>query len=134
MWPADVLVSPVIPYPRFTDLGPGQLADLYLTVRQIAAPLVKHFNATSLTISIQDGKDAGQSVPSTTCPCVTPIRFLILQHVHVHVLPRKPNDFPRNDDIYQALQEHDQLPNRVYRTEEAMAAEAAEFRTLFYKN
>ena len=23
-----------------------------------------------------------------------------LQHVHVHILPRKPGDFERNDDIY----------------------------------
>ena len=25
---------------------------------------------------------------------------LCLQHVHVHVLPRKPGDFSNNDDIY----------------------------------
>ena len=25
---------------------------------------------------------------------------LILQHVHVHILPRKPGDFQQNDDIY----------------------------------
>lgn len=26
--------------------------------------------------------------------------FSYLQHVHVHVLPRKPGDFERNDSIY----------------------------------
>lgn len=33
---------------------------------------------------LQDGPVAGQSVP----------------HVHVHVLPRVPNDLAKNDDIY----------------------------------
>ncbi|KER28372.1 hypothetical protein T265_13592, partial [Opisthorchis viverrini] len=84
--PGHVLVSPVACHPRFDELSPAQLADLYLTVKQVAAPLAAHFSATSLTVSIQDGKDAGQSVP----------------HVHVHVLPRKPNDFARNDNIYEA--------------------------------
>ncbi|KAA3680545.1 deaminated glutathione amidase [Paragonimus westermani] len=112
----DVLVCPLARLPRFDDLSPGQVADLYLTVKSIAATLASHFSTTGLTISVQDGPDAGQSVP----------------HVHVHVLPRKPNDFARNDDIYEALQTHDKVANRVYRTEEAMAAEAAEFRQLFY--
>ncbi|KAF5399550.1 Nitrilase and fragile histidine triad fusion protein NitFhit [Paragonimus heterotremus] len=84
---ADVLVCPLARLPRFDDLSPGQVADLYLTVKNIAATLAAHFSTTGLTISIQDGPDAGQSVP----------------HVHVHVLPRKPNDFARNDDIYEAV-------------------------------
>ncbi|KAF7256410.1 hypothetical protein EG68_07001 [Paragonimus skrjabini miyazakii] len=114
--PGHVLVCPLARLPRFDDLSPGQVADLYLTVKNIAAKLAAHFSTTGLTISVQDGPDAGQSVP----------------HVHVHVLPRKPNDFTRNDDIYEALQTHDKVANRVYRTEEVMAAEAAEFRQLFY--
>ena len=28
------------------------------------------------------------------------IAFLLFQHVHVHVLPRKPGDFKKNDDVY----------------------------------
>ncbi|TGZ72194.1 hypothetical protein CRM22_002237 [Opisthorchis felineus] len=114
--PGHVLVSPIACHPRFDDLSPAQLADLYLTVKQVAAPLVAHFSATSLTVSIQDGKDAGQSV----------------SHVHVHVLPRKPNDFARNDNIYEALQQHDKVANRIIRSREVMDAEASEFRNLFY--
>ena len=33
---------------------------------------------------MQDGPDAGQTV----------------EHVHVHLIPRRPGDFKRNDDIY----------------------------------
>ena len=47
------------------------------------------FKSTALTVSIQDGVDAGQTVP----------------HTHVHVLPRKQGDFPSNDDIYNELQQ-----------------------------
>ena len=39
---------------------------------------------------MQDGHSAGQSVP----------------HVHVHLLPRKANDFTRNDDVYEELERH----------------------------
>ena len=45
------------------------------------------FRASSLNIAIQDGSDAGQSVP----------------HVHAHIIPRKPADMPRPDDIYKEL-------------------------------
>ncbi|CAH8863481.1 unnamed protein product [Trichobilharzia szidati] len=114
--PGHILVSPIACIQRFCDLTTGQVADLYITVRQIAKRLAEHFSATSLTISIQDGKDAGQSVP----------------HVHVHVLPRKPNDFPENDDIYKALQKHDKVKNRVYRSHEVMSQEAKELRQLYY--
>jgi bis(5'-adenosyl)-triphosphatase len=33
-----------------------------------------------------------------------------LQHLHVHVLPRRPNDFPENDMIYEHLEKHYETP------------------------
>ncbi|KAL5102937.1 Nitrilase and fragile histidine triad fusion protein NitFhit [Taenia crassiceps] len=69
-----------------------------------------------LVTPIEDGKDAGQSVP----------------HVHIHVLPRKLGDFSKNDDIYDALEKHDKVANRKYRSYEEMAEEAKLFRTFFY--
>lgn len=42
-----------------------------------------------MTLS-QDGAAAGQSVP----------------HVHVHLLPRRPGDYERNDDVYEELEGH----------------------------
>jgi diadenosine tetraphosphate (Ap4A) HIT family hydrolase len=82
-------------------------------------------------LAIQDGKDAGQTVP----------------HVHVHVLPRRSGDFQKNDDVYDAIdnastdmamvssgkkgEQLDLDAERKVRTREEMAAEAAELRTLF---
>ena len=58
-------------------------------------------------------------------------------HVHVHVMPRKPNDFARNDDIYEKLEtcEEEERKARVdadetrkARSEEEMEKEATEIR------
>ena len=51
--------------------------------------------ATSSTLSIQDGPDAGQTV----------------DQLHCHVLARKKGDFENNDDIYDKLGSHDHGPN-----------------------
>ncbi|XP_054866851.1 bis(5'-adenosyl)-triphosphatase isoform X1 [Amphiprion ocellaris] len=112
---SDVLVCPLRPVERFRDLQSDELADLFSTTQRVAKLVEKHFNATSLTIAIQDGPEAGQTV----------------KHVHVHVLPRKAGDFERNDSIYDELQKHDQededIPSK-WRSEEEMAAEASDLR------
>lgn len=43
--------------------------------------------AGSFTVAVQDGPEAGQTVP----------------HVHVHVIPRIAGDMPRPDDVYVGL-------------------------------
>ncbi|KAL7843598.1 hypothetical protein AOLI_G00251100 [Acnodon oligacanthus] len=72
------------PVERFRDLRPDEVADLFTTTQRVANMVEMHFKATSLTIAIQDGPEAGQTV----------------KHVHVHVLPRRAGDFERNDSIY----------------------------------
>ncbi|VDL60711.1 unnamed protein product [Hymenolepis diminuta] len=114
--PGHVLVTPTNVVERFTSLPYGTIADMFVVARRVCDRLCEYYGAKSSTISIQDGKDAGQSVP----------------HVHIHVLPRKPGDFARNDDIYDALQKHDKLPDRKLRSPEEMAAEAKRFRKFFY--
>jgi diadenosine tetraphosphate (Ap4A) HIT family hydrolase len=113
------LVSPKAVVPRFTDLSPAQVADLWTLAQRVGSVLERQYKVESLTLAIQDGPDAGQSVP----------------HVHIHVLPRVKGDFEPNDKVYDALDGGDVKRNldedRVARTAEEMAAEAALYRPYF---
>ncbi|XP_054102220.1 bis(5'-adenosyl)-triphosphatase isoform X10 [Callithrix jacchus] len=116
--PGHVLVCPLRPVERFCDLRPDEVADLFQATQRVGTVIEKHFHGTSLTFSMQDGPEAGQTV----------------KHVHVHVLPRKPGDFHRNDSIYDELQKHDKEEEdsrASWRSEEEMAAEAAALRVYF---
>lgn len=116
--PGHVLVCPLRPAERFRDLRPEEISDLFNTVQRVSNVVETHFCGTSLTISIQDGPDAGQTV----------------NHVHVHILPRRCGDFERNDQIYEDLQEHDKegqdSPDK-WRSEDEMEREAALLRKYF---
>lgn len=48
------------------------MADLFITVKRVARTLERVYDAPALTIPLQDGIEAGQTVP----------------HLHVHILPR----------------------------------------------
>ncbi|KAF2746195.1 HIT-like protein [Sporormia fimetaria CBS 119925] len=85
--PGHVLVSPRRVVPRFNDLSADEVQDLFLTVQRVSRTLERVFQASSLNIAIQDGVDAGQSVP----------------HVHTHIIPRKKDDLAEaggTDAIY----------------------------------
>lgn len=110
-----VLVAPLRCSERLANLTSAEIADLFSCVQKVQMVIEKKHDTSSSTIGIQDGPHAGQSVP----------------HVHVHILPRKPGDFERNDDIYHELESHDKSPSGKWRTEEEMAEEAAELREYF---
>ncbi|XP_069510517.1 bis(5'-adenosyl)-triphosphatase [Ambystoma mexicanum] len=119
--PGHVLVCPLRPAERFHDLRPEEVCDLFCTTQRVASAVETQYSGTSLTISVQDGPEAGQTVP----------------HVHVHVLPRRAGDFARNDNIYEQLQDHDKGGNASppkWRSEEEMASEAAELRKYFIES
>lgn len=118
--PGHVLVIPKRVCPRFADLTVDEVTDLWTTVHYVGPVLERHYGCEALNLAIQDGRASGQSVA----------------HVHVHMLPRKPDDFKRNDDIYEELESQalDKAfdPNeRRPRTEQSMAEEATELRALF---
>ena len=114
--PGHVLVSPVRVTEHLADLTAAETADLFLAVQSVAEATKRHYHVSSLTIAVQDGPDAGQTV----------------KHVHVHILPRKPGDFADNDDVYRGLERHDKnVAAREWRTDEDMAEEAAVMRKYF---
>ena len=88
--PGHVLVSPRRVVARVKELTPTEASDLFLTTRRVGRMIERVFGATSLNIAIQDGKDAGQSVP----------------HVHAHVIPRKCADLDHKggtDAVYEMM-------------------------------
>ncbi|KAF3784806.1 Bis(5'-adenosyl)-triphosphatase [Nymphaea thermarum] len=107
---------------RFVDLTAEETADLWLAARHIGSKVESYFGASSLTFALQDGPEAGQTVP----------------HVHVHILPRRAGDFDKNDDIYYAIEDKENVLNldaeRRNRTVDEMAEEAEELRKLFPQN
>ncbi|GBG60253.1 hypothetical protein CBR_g3497 [Chara braunii] len=121
--PGHVLVSPKRVVQRYADLTSAEVVDLWQVAHRIARKLEAHHDATSLTLTIQDSKEAGQAVP----------------HVHVHIVPRKGGDFTPNDEVYDAIDESEEKLSetlnldkmRQERTPEDMAAEAATLRPLF---
>jgi len=92
--PGHVLVSPRRVVPRFNDLSVAEVQDLFLTVQRVSRMVERVFSASSLNIAIQDGVDAGQSVP----------------HVHAHIIPRKKDDLEEKggtDAIYAMMESED---------------------------
>lgn len=123
-----------------SQLSPEEVADLFKLVHKVAPILEKAFNGTSSTIVVQDGKDSGQSIEVHIQFCMHFFQiiytlccfYLHFQHVHVHILPRRPGDYLNNDDIYRDLAKHDKDGSTGrWRTEEEMAAEAQMLRPYF---
>jgi bis(5'-adenosyl)-triphosphatase len=112
--PGHVLVSPRRVVPRFNDLSAAEVQDLFLTVQRVSRMVERVFAASSLNIAIQDGVDAGQSVP----------------HVHAHIIPRKKDDLKHRggtDAIYQMMEsEEAHLGKQMQKKEQAAQAELAE--------
>jgi bis(5'-adenosyl)-triphosphatase len=144
--PGHVLIVSKRVVPRFHDLTDDETADLWSLAKRVGHALEGRVGATSVTFALQDGPQAGQTVP----------------HVHVHVLPRVAGDFADNDDIYREVEasgeregersadadghaardatretqktkgrRFDPDAERVARSAAEMAAEAAELRPLF---
>ena len=69
-------MSPRRVTPRLSDLTQTEVTDLFTTVQRVGRMIERVYNGASLNIAMQDGIDAGQSVP----------------HVHTHIIPRRRAD------------------------------------------
>ena len=117
--PGHLLVLPRRPSARrLRDLDAAETADLFLCARRAQSATEAHFGASASTLAVQDGREAGRTV----------------DHVHVHILPRREGDFASNDDVYERLERHDKGDGpSQWRTREQMAEEAADIRRTMTK-
>ena len=53
---------PLRPVVHLNDLSPNEVTDLFMTVQLVSAAVKKHFGASSMTVAVQDGPEAGQTV------------------------------------------------------------------------
>ena len=89
--PGHVLVCPRRVAPRLSDLTSDEVSDLFLIVQSVSQVVERVYKASALNIAMQDGADAGQSVP----------------HVHTHIVPRQKADLNErggSDAIYGMLE------------------------------
>lgn len=96
--PGHVLVIPYRAVPRFTDLTPAEVTDMFITVQKIQKMLAKQYfkedgeagklEDGSFNVALQDGPEAGQTVA----------------HVHCHVIPRSKATSGLGDGIYDKIQ------------------------------
>ncbi|GBB90103.1 hypothetical protein RclHR1_00170007 [Rhizophagus clarus] len=111
-----VNLKPVVAY---SDLNSEEVCDLFLSAQKVGKVIEREYKGTSLTFVIQDGPEAGQTVP----------------HFHLHVIPRKVGDWVVNDDVYKEINKSSRVDDeeRPPRSIEEMAKEA-EFLRQFFSN
>uniref|UniRef100_A0A914KGC0 bis(5'-adenosyl)-triphosphatase n=1 Tax=Meloidogyne incognita TaxID=6306 RepID=A0A914KGC0_MELIC len=119
--PGHVLISPLKEgLKRLTDLNDQTTADLFILTKKVEKMLCQIYQTNCATVCVQDGEHAGQTV----------------EHVHVHIIPRKEGDFGGGDpdQIYSKLQNHDAKLNKEKRSPKEMAEEAIFYRKWFEEN
>lgn len=109
-----VLISTKRSVPRLQDLNTNEMNDIFVLVCKVQKILEKIYETSAATVTVQDGPDAGQTI----------------NHVHFHVLPRRPGDFQRNDDIYTHIENLCETKNRDL---SEMIAEAEIYRDFIAK-
>jgi diadenosine tetraphosphate (Ap4A) HIT family hydrolase len=95
--PGHVLVATRAQRKLFADLVPAEVSDVWQLAQRVGIAVTRAFDAKGLQFAVQDGAASGQTVP----------------HLHIHVLPRQPGDFKRNDDVYDAVEKSEQQLTRL---------------------
>jgi bis(5'-adenosyl)-triphosphatase len=85
------LVLPKRHITSLMDFTVEELADFSLFSREVTKVLKSAFIGKSFDWSLQEGAEAGQSV----------------DHVHLHIIVRKPNDLLSDENWYKKIKEND---------------------------
>ncbi|CAI5947961.1 unnamed protein product [Closterium sp. NIES-64] len=131
-----VLMLPCRVVPRYEDMTPEEVTDMWLLAQKIRLAFELHRGCTSSTYTIQDGPAAGRTVAHVQDG---PAAEQTVAHVHVHIMSRREVDFVPNYKIYNEIQVEenekeakrlriDAEENRPARTMDDMEAEAKELR------
>lgn len=81
---SDVLICSRREVPFFSDLQNNEVFDYSLILQYITSMIEGYYKCTSSTIIINEGEDAGQTIP----------------HFHAHIIPRMKGDLNKNDVVY----------------------------------
>lgn len=85
--PGHSLVVPKRHITSIMDLDADESAEIIHFSKNVVRLLLKAFDASGFDWTIQEGNDAGQTV----------------EHLHLHLIPRKPKDLPNPGDWYPML-------------------------------
>ncbi|CAJ0928645.1 unnamed protein product, partial [Mesorhabditis belari] len=111
-----VLVAPLRVVKHLTEISNEETADLFNLSKKVQKMLEAHYSVDSCTVCVQDGPKSGQTI----------------EHVHVHILPRRADDFGGSTDtVYRELAKHD-IDDRKPRTDAEMETEAVTYRSKMY--
>ncbi|GAB0100992.1 Nitrilase and fragile histidine triad fusion protein NitFhit [Sergentomyia squamirostris] len=114
--PGHCLIATKRPAKRLSDLTPEEISDFFNAAIVVQGVLEDFYGVTASNVTVQDGREAGQTVP----------------HVHCHILPRREGDFSFTDQIYSELRRHDSTPidDATRRPLADMIAEAEKYRSI----
>ena len=85
--PGHSLIIPKRHLESLMDLSDSELCEMMIFGREVVRILLRAFDVAAFNWTIQEGEEAGQTVP----------------HLHIHLIPREPNDLPRPGDWYPLL-------------------------------
>lgn len=117
--PGHSLIIPNVHYESLMELTEDELGAMMVFARKVTSVLKSVFDCNGFDWTIQDGISAGQTVP----------------HLHLHIIPRKPNDLNGSNEWYSKIPEsenrmldsesRERLSNQEYNTITAKLIESA---------
>lgn len=87
--PGHSLIIPKAHFESVTELDDSEISEFAIFSRQVTTFLQQTFSTHGFNWTIQDGTEAGQTVP----------------HLHLHIIPRSAGDLAHPGDWYPRLRE-----------------------------